>query len=207
MEFFIVYPLLSTVCRDIVHTHPARLAGEMFLISAFVAGLFLPVVNTCSLPPGTLYYSPVQRTILAPIVFRAKVLNTTTNLDRHATGQVFDACVQIERIFKSPFEIPPELCFGSFGIEELCLTYVFEGFDYVFFVNEDFTARYDGFPVSAIAVSDELVSAVERGYCSADQSDDCGEYIRLYLKTQNLKSNDLLNFPASGKGIFAGDKF
>lgn len=148
----------------------------MFLISALVAGLFLPVAYTCSLPTGTFFYTPIQRTILAPIVFQAKVLNTTTYLDRHATGQVFDACVRIAKIFKAPFEIPSELCFGSFGIEELCLTYVFEGSDYIFFVNEDFTARYDGFPLSAISVTDDNLSSVERGYCSAEQSDDCGKW-------------------------------
>ena len=168
--------LLSIGCRDIVQQHPAKfIAGEMFLISALVAGLFLPVAYTCSLPTGTFFYTPIQRTILAPIVFQAKVLNTTTYLDRHATGQVFDACVRIAKIFKAPFEIPSELCFGSFGIEELCLTYVFEGSDYIFFVNEDFTARYDGFPLSAISVTDDNLSSVERGYCSADQSDDCGK--------------------------------
>lgn len=159
----------------------------MFLISALVAGLFLPVAYTCSLPTGTSFYTPIQRTILAPIVFQAKVLNTTTYLDRHATGQVFDACVRIAKIFKAPFEIPPELCFGSFGIEELCLTYVFEGSDYIFFVNEDFTARYDGFPLSAISVTDDNLSLVERGYCSADQSDDCGKWKKMLFQTMKWK--------------------
>jgi len=137
----------------------------MYFISAFVVGVFLPFVHTCTLIPGTVFYSSTQRTILAPIVFQAKVLNTT---EEEPPGQLFDVCVKIERIFKSPFEIPPELCFGSFGIQELCLSYVFPDTDYVFFVNEDFTARYDGYPVSAIQVSDELVSAVERGYCSGE---------------------------------------
>lgn len=152
----------------------------MYFISALVVGVFLPLVHTCSLIPGTVFYSPTQRTILAPIVFQARVLNTT---DEEPPGQIFDACVQIERIFKSPFEIPPELCFGSFGIQELCLSYVFPDADYVFFVNEDFTARYDGFPVSAILVSDELVSAVERGYCSEQTPqlrDNCGKLKTLF---------------------------
>lgn len=152
----------------------------MYFISALVVGVFLPLVHTCSLIPGTVFYSPTQRTILAPIVFQAIVLNTT---DEEPPGQIFDACVQIERIFKSPFEIPPELCFGSFGIQELCLSYVFPDADYVFFVNEDFTARYDGFPVSAILVSDELVSAVERGYCSEQTPqlrDNCGKLKTLF---------------------------
>lgn len=152
----------------------------MYFISALVVGVFLPLVHTCSLIPGTVFYSPTQRTILAPIVFQAIVLNTT---DEEPPGQIFDACVQIERIFKSPFEIPPELCFGSFGIQELCLSYVFPDADYVFFVNEDFTARYDGFPVSAILVTDELVSAVERGYCSEQTPqlrDNCGKLKTLF---------------------------
>lgn len=152
----------------------------MYFISALVVGVFLPLVHTCSLIPGTVFYSPTQRTILAPIVFQARVLNTT---DEEPPGQIFDACVQIERIFKSPFEIPPELCFGSFGIQELCLSYVFPDADYVFFVNEDFTARYDGFPVSAILVNDELVSAVERGYCSEQTPqlrDNCGKLKTLF---------------------------
>lgn len=152
----------------------------MYFISALVVGVFLPLVHTCSLIPGTVFYSPTQRTILAPIVFQARVLNTT---DEEPPGQIFDACVQIERIFKSPFEIPPELCFGSFGIQELCLSYVFPDADYVFFVNEDFTARYDGFPVSAILVSDELVSAVERGYCfeqTPQLRDNCGKLKTLF---------------------------
>lgn len=152
----------------------------MYFISALVVGVFLPLVHTCSLIPGTVFYSPTQRTILAPIVFQARVLNTT---DEEPPGQIFDACVQIERIFKSPFEIPPELCFGSFGIQELCLSYVFPDADYVFFVNEDFTARYDGFPVSAILVSDELVSAVQRGYCSEQTPqlrDNCGKLKTLF---------------------------
>lgn len=163
--------------------------GEMYFISVLVVGVFLPLVHTCSLIPGTVFYSPTQRTILAPIVFQARVLNTTTLDD--PTGQIFDACVRIERIFKSPFEIPPELCFGSFGIQEVCLTYVFEGSDYVFFVNEDFTARYDGFPVSAILVTDELVSAVERGYCSGETPplhDNCGKLNNCnFKKTSKLK--------------------
>lgn len=137
----------------------------MYFISALVVGVFLPLVHACSLIPGSAFYSSTQRTILAPIVFQAKVLNTT---EEEPPGQLFDICVKIERIFKSPFEIPPELCFGSFGIEELCLSYVFPDNDYVFFVDEDFSARYDGVPVSAIQVSDELVSAVERGYCSGE---------------------------------------
>lgn len=160
----------------------------MDFISLIVAGIFLPLVHTCSLIPGTVFYSPTQRTILAPVVFQATVLNTTT-LDE-STGQTFDACVQIDRIFKSPFEIPSELCFGSFGIQELCLTYVFEGSDYVFFVNEDFTARYDGFPVAAILVSDELVSAVERGYCPTETPplhDNCGKLNNFILKPGKLK--------------------
>lgn len=160
----------------------------MYFISVLVAGVFLPLVHTCSLIPGTVFYSPTQRTVLAPIVFQARVLNTTT-LDE-PTGQIFDACVRIERVFKSPFEIPSELCFGSFGVQELCLTYVFESSDYVFFVNEDFTARYDGFPVAAILVTDELVSAVERGYCSGETPplhDNCGKLNNIVLKTSKFK--------------------
>ena len=153
----------------------------MYLIIGLVAGLFLSGAYTCSLIPGTVFYSPTQRTILAPIVFKATVLNSTTLDD--PTGQTFDACVRIDRIFKSPFEIPRELCFGSFGIQELCLSYVFEGSDYVFFVNEDFTARYDGYPVSAISVTDELVLAVERGYCAGDPplQENCGKLTNLIL--------------------------
>jgi len=154
----------------------------MYFISALIVGVFLPLVHTCTLIPGTVFYSSTQRTILAPIVFQAKVLNTT---EEDPPGQLFDVCVKIERIFKSPFEIPPELCFGSFGIEELCLSYVFPDTDYVFFVNEDFTARYDGNPVSAIEVSDELISAVERGYCSGETPpllDSCGKFkISFYI--------------------------
>ena len=147
----------------------------MYFISGLVVGVFLPLVHTCTLIPGIVFYSSTQRTILAPIVFQARVLNST---EEEPPGQIFDVCVKIERIFKSPFEIPPEVCFGSFGIQALCLSYVFPDIDYVFFVNEDFTARYDGFPVSAVQVSDELVSAVERGYCSGEAPllrDSCGK--------------------------------
>lgn len=157
----------------------------MYFTSALVVGVFLPLVHSCSLIPGTVFYSPTQRTILAPIVFQAKVLNTT---EEEPPGQIYDVCVQIEKIFKTPFEIPSELCFGSFGIQELCLSYVFPDADYVFFVNEDFTARYDGYPVSAILVSDELVSSVERGYCSGETPllrDSCGKLKTLFYSLRN----------------------
>ena len=166
----------------------------MYFISALVVGFFLPLVHSCSLIPGTVFYSPTQRTILAPIVFQAKVLNTTED---ELPGQIYDVCVQIEKIFKTPFEIPSELCFGSFGIQELCLSHAFPDAVYVFFVNEDFTARYDGFPVSAILLSDELVSAVERGYCSGETlplRDSCGK-LKTYFISFETKTN--INYSVS----------
>lgn len=66
------------------------------------------------------------------------------------------------------FEIFLELCFGLFGIEELCLIYVFEGFDYIFFVNEDFIVRYDGFLLFVIFVIDDNLFLVDCGYCLVD---------------------------------------
>lgn len=160
----------------------------MYFIFLLITGAFLPVALSCSVPPGTVFYSPTQRTILAPIVFQGRVINTTTS--NFATGQVFDACVEIRKIFKSPFEIPTVVCFGQFGIEELCLTYVFEGNEYVFFLNEDFTARYDGFPEAAYRANQEIVAAVQAGYCQASIDPNCGKskknfgilkYVPIYL--------------------------
>ena len=154
----------------------------MYFIFVFITGAFLPLVLSCSVVPGTVFYSPTQRTVLAPIIFQGRVINTTTSQSSdYPTGQIFDACVRLQKIFKSPFEIPPDVCFGKFGIEELCLTYVFEGSDYVFFLNEDFTARYDGFPVAAYPVTDELVAAVQSGYCRASVDENCGKIKSLSL--------------------------
>lgn len=72
-------------------------------------------------------------------------------------------------MFKTPFNIPPEICFGSFGAEDLCWTYVFEGRDYVFFMNKDFTARYDGYPVAALPATEDFVEEVQRGYCKGQE--------------------------------------
>ena len=161
----------------------------MYFIFTLITGAFLPVVLSCSVPPGAVfYYGPTQRTILAPIVFQGRVINTTTS--NFPTGQLFDACVEIRKIFKSPFEIPTVVCFGQFGIEELCLTYVFEGNEYVFFLNEDFTARYDGFPEAAYPATQEIVAAVQAGYCQASIDPNCGKskksfdilkYVPIYL--------------------------
>lgn len=143
----------------------------MYFIFLLITGAFLPVVLSCSVPPGAVFYGPTQRTILAPIVFQGRVINTTTS--NFPTGQIFDACVEIRKIFKSPFEIPTVVCFGQFGIQELCLTYVFEGSEYVFFLNEDFTARYDGFPEAAYLATQEIVAAVQAGYCQASIDPNC----------------------------------
>lgn len=159
----------------------------MYFIVSIITAVFLQVVSPCSVIPGTRFYSPTQRTVLAPIVFQGRVINTTSSAD-NPTGQIFDACVRIQKIIKSPFEIPQAICFGSFGIQELCLTYVFEGTDYVFFMNEDFTARYDGFPVAALPVTDEFVAAVQRGYCPGMQESfemECGEINFTLLNFQN----------------------
>ena len=149
------------------------------IVTSIITVLSLPLVFSCSLPPGTRFYSPTERTILAPVVFYARVLNTTVPDD--SPGQIFDACVRVQRTFKSPLAVPRELCFGTFGIEELCLTYVFKGDDYVFFLNENLKARYDGFPASAIPATSETVAAVERGYCRVQTSSPgrCGEMILL----------------------------
>ena len=145
----------------------------MYFIFLLITGAFLPVVLPCSVPPGAVFYGPTQRTILAPIVFQGRVINTTTS--NFPTGQIFDACVEIRKIFKSSFEIPTVVCFGQFGIQELCLTYVFEGNEYVFFLNEDFTARYDGFPEAAYRATQEIVAAVQAGYCQASIDPNCGK--------------------------------
>ena len=148
----------------------------MYFIFTLITGAFLPVVLSCSVPPGgVFYYGPTQRTILAPIVFQGRVINTTTSNFPTATGQTFDACVEIRKIFKSPFEIPTVVCFGQFGVEELCLTYVFEGNEYVFFLNEDFTARYDGFSIAAYRATQQIVAAVQAGYCRASIDPNCGK--------------------------------
>ena len=175
----------------------AEKPAKMYFIFVFITGSFLPVVFPCSVVPGTVFYSPTQRTVLAPIVFQGRVFNTTTSQSpNNPTGQIFEACVRIQKIFKSPFEIPQDVCFGKFGIEELCLTYVFEGSDYVFFLNEDFTARYDGFPVAAYLVTDELVTAVQSGYCRASVDENCGKkkfpLLRaIYLFKYSLKQESL----------------
>ena len=146
----------------------------MYFIFTLITGAFLPVVLSCSVPPGAVfYYGPTQRTILAPIVFQGRVINTTTS--NSPTGQIFDACVEIRKIFKSPFEIPTVVCFGQFGIRDLCLTYVFEGNEYVFFLNKDFTARYDGFPKAAYRATQQIVAAVQAGYCRASIDPNCGK--------------------------------
>ncbi|XP_068715426.1 uncharacterized protein [Montipora foliosa] len=150
--------------------------SDMYLIRLVLicaAKFAIVSVSPCSLIPGTAFYNPTQRTVLAPIVFQGRVLNTTTTDD--PSGQLFDACVKVQTVFKTPLEIPSEICFGQFGVQELCLTYVFEGFDYVFFMNSDFTARYDGYPVAALPVKDDLVADVQRGHCLGQESmrQDC----------------------------------
>ena len=173
----------------------------MYFIFTLITALLSPVVFPCSEFLGTVHYNPTERTVLAPIVFQGRV-HTTITTD-NPTGQIFHACVQIQQVFKSPFEISQEICFGSFGIQELCLTYVFEGYDYVFFMNEDFTARYDGFPVAALRVTDELVAAVRRGYCPGQESlrQHCGK-IKITSLSKILQEECLyLNYPCKNYDI------
>ena len=201
-DLSVVYINLLHLLRD-NRQHPANnKPGEMYFIFTLIAAAFFHVVFPCSLVPGTVFYSPTQRTVLAPIVFQGIVLNTTTSDD--PTGQIFDACVRIQKIFKSPFDIPQVICFGSFGIEELCMTYVFEGSDYVFFMNEDFTARYDGFPVAALPVTDELVAAVQRGYCMGEDSlqQNCGKIKPLYSQNSPILSINISKFITETISIF-----
>lgn len=168
-----------------VTTHPDEIGGclasKMFFFwLAVISTVHPPLALPCpvtSLILGTKHYKPTERTVLAPIVFQGRVHNTTTTDD--PIGQLFDACVQVRRVFKTPFNIPPEICFGSFGAEDLCWTYVFEGRDYVFFMNKDFTARYDGYPVAALPATEDFVEEVQRGYCKGQELklQDCGKAI------------------------------
>ena len=84
------------------------------------------------------------------------------------------------------------------------MTYVFEGFDYVFFMNEDFTARYDGFPVAALPVTDELVAAVQRGYCMGEDSlqQNCGKIKSLYSQNSPNLSINISKFIIETISIF-----
>lgn len=153
-----------------------------FILSFIATGLFHVVSSACTVVPGMMFYSATQRSILAPIVFQGRVLNTTTA--DYPTGQIFDACVHVQNVIKSPLEIPREICFGKFGIEEVCLTYVFEGFDYLFFMNKDFTARYDGYPVAAVPATEKLTAAVQRGYCLGQEAalqQVCGKFMSIYF--------------------------
>ena len=153
----------------------------MFHSAFTLLGVLLLVANEvwpCSVPTD-MEYNPrttSERTVLAPIVFEAEVVNTSAP----ASGPVFDkytACVSVLRVFKREVEIPRELCFGSFGPDELCLVHVTIGVRYVFFLNRDLIARYDGpVPVSAIYASDDTVVAVQRGICGSAGSPGCRTY-------------------------------
>lgn len=178
-------------------THPDEIGGcpaskMYFFWLAVISTVYSPLVLPCpvtSLIPGTKHYKPTERTVLAPIVFQGRVHNTTTTDD--PIGQLFYACVQVRRVFKTPFKIPPEICFGSFGAEDLCWTYVFEGQDYVFFMNKDFTARYDGYPVAALPATKDFVDDVQRGYCKGQEPklQDCGKAI--LLNYQDIGANKI----------------
>jgi len=144
--------------------------------------LFVAGSQSCSLPPGTPSLSVTGRTVLAPNVIHGRVLNisTTTRLN-----VFYKACVQVLEVIKGDSNIPSTFCFGDFGGEYLCLTDVFEQKEYIFFLNEDLTARYkDGIPVSAILASSPLiVEMAKEGYCDpyGSQSKRCGRYIKVLI--------------------------
>lgn len=147
-------------------------------IYGLLAVLFFAIGSQCcSLPPGTPSLSVTARTVLAPIVIHGRVFNisTTTRLNVQ-----YKACIQVIEVIKGDANIPSEMCFGDFGGDYLCLTDVYEQKEYIFFLNEDRTARYrDGIPASAIlASSPQIVEMAKAGHCDPyrSQSKRCGRY-------------------------------
>ena len=148
----------------------------MNLLSFALFSIFLSGVRPCSLLPGVPFYTPTERTVLAPVVFQALVVNVTT----HELFDDYKACVRVKKVFKAEVhdQVPNEFCFGRFGPEELCLEHVYEGETYIFFVNGDLTARYDGVPIATLSATAATIAAIERGYCrSGDRG--CSKYLVL----------------------------
>ena len=150
----------------------------MILSFGFLA-FFIPGLLACSLPPFTRYYSVTERTVLAPIVVHARVINTSDISSPQGNAR-YDACIRVEKIIKGrQFTIPLEFCLGKYGADFLCLTHVVIGSSYVFFINEDFTARYDGFPVSIVPASNRVIELAKKGYCDpygVENEKNCGTF-------------------------------
>lgn len=135
----------------------------MTLYGFFVFLLFTVCSWCCSLPPGVPNYSITDRAVLAPIVLHGRVLNisTTTRVNVY-----YKACVQVLEVIKGDPNLSKELCFGDFGGDYLCLSDVYENNTYIFFMNADLSARYDGIPISAVLANGRTVNMAKQGYCN-----------------------------------------
>ena len=154
----------------------SRLLKKMIIYSVLAVACFTSGLLACSLPPYTRFYSVTERTILAPIVIQARVVSTTRS--DSSIQSKYKACVRKEKVIKGS-NVPESFCLGTFGPDFLCLVDVRPGSSYIFFINEDYTARYDGFPAAVAQVSEIVVQAAERGYCNPYRVADerkCGEY-------------------------------
>ena len=144
---------------------------------------FIPGLLACSLPPFTRYYSVTERTVLAPIVVHARVINTTRS-ESQAQSK-YDACIEVERVIKGrQYNIPRLFCLGKYGPDFLCLVHVIPGSSYIFFIDNDFTARYDGVPSAVAEVKNRrIIKQAQRGYCDPYgvglDSKTCGNYINV----------------------------
>lgn len=146
-------------------------------------GLLLVVGSwSCSLPPGTKYYSTTQRTILSPIVIHGRVHNISTPTRANV---IYKACVEVIQVIKGRKNLPKVACFGSFGPDYLCKTDVYEGFEYIFFLNDDLEARYEtrSFPQAAFAASPRTLDMARRGVCDprTGPPSSCGRSLILLL--------------------------
>ncbi|KAK3736501.1 hypothetical protein QZH41_000873 [Actinostola sp. cb2023] len=142
--------------------------GTMVRFAMKIYGLTLVLLFAngswcCSLRPNIPHYSITDRAVLAPLVIHGRVLNTTAT----RSFQQYRACVKVLEVIKGDSDLPREMCFGWFGMEELCLTHVFRDNEYIFYMNSDRTARYkDGVPTSAILANSRTTSLTKQGYCN-----------------------------------------
>lgn len=128
-------------------------------------GLLLVVgAWSCSLAPGTKYYSVTQRVVLAPLVIHGTVLNISTPT---RINVYYKACVEVIQVMKGRKNLPKIVCFGSFGADYLCKTDVYDGVEYIFFLDDDLKARYEpqSFPQAAVIANPQTLDMGRRGVC------------------------------------------
>lgn len=136
--------------------------------------LFLGSAWCCSIVPFVPSYTITQRTILAPLVLHGRVINTTATRGRF---QDYEACIQVLEVIKGDKNLPRQMCFGRFGMEELCLTHVFVGTEYIFYMTSERKASYkDGQPKSSAVVANrQTLTMAKQGVCNPLLSSSCRE--------------------------------